>query len=73
MLFKLGRYDEAAKQLEIAYERYPDHEVAAHLAEVLVALERSDEALELLAEADLENPKSELLKDARERLFPESE
>ena len=73
VLFKLGRYDEAAKQLKIAYEKYPDHEVAAHLAEVLVALERSDEALELLAEADLENPKSELLKDARERLFPESE
>jgi hypothetical protein len=41
--------------------------------EVLVALERGDDALELLAEADLKNPKSELLKEARERLFPESE
>ena len=73
VLFKLGRYDQAAEQLEIAYEKYPDHEVAAHLVEVLVALERGDDALELLAEADLKNPKSELLKEARERLFPESE
>jgi len=73
VLFKLGRYDEAARQLEIAYEKYPDHEVAAHLVEVLVALERTDEALELLARADIKNPESELLKDVRERLFPESE
>ena len=73
VLFKLGRYDEAATQLEIAYEKFPDHEVAAHLVEVLVALKRNDEALELLARADIEDPESELLKDARERLFPESE
>jgi tetratricopeptide (TPR) repeat protein len=73
VLFKLGRYDEAATQLEIAYEKFPDHEVAAHLVEVLVALERNDEALELLARADIKDPESELLKDARERLFPESE
>ncbi len=73
VLFKLGRYDEAAGQLEIAYEKYPDHEVAAHLVEVLVALERTDEALELLAQADVKDPDSELLKDVRERLFPDSE
>jgi tetratricopeptide (TPR) repeat protein len=73
VLFKLGRYDDAAKQLENAYEKFPDHEVAAHLVEVLVKLERSDEALELLAKADLKDPESELLKDARERLFPESQ
>lgn len=71
VLFKRGNYDEAAKQLKIAYERFPDHEVAAHLVEVLVVLERSDEALELLAAADLKDPKSKLLKDVRERLFPE--
>jgi len=71
VLFKRGNYDEAAKQLKIAYERFPDHEVAAHLVEVLVVLERSDEALELLAAADLKDPESRLLKDVRERLFPE--
>ena len=70
VLFKRGDYDEAAKQLEIAYKIFPDHEVAAHLIEALVALKRSDEALELLATADLKDPDSKLLKDVRERLFP---
>jgi len=73
VLFKLGDFDDAAKQLEIAYEKFPDHEVAAHLVEVLVKLERGDEALELLAKAELKDPDSELLKDVRERLFPEPE
>lgn len=72
VLFKRGNYAEAVEQLEIAYKKFPDHEVAAHLVEVLVMLERSDEALELLATADLKDPESELLKDVRERLFPES-
>lgn len=73
VLFKLGQYDEAVKHLQIAYEKYPDHEVAAHLVEVLVALERTDEALEFLVQAEIKDPESELLKDVRERLFPESE
>jgi len=72
VLFKRGNYTEAAEQLDIAYKKFPDHEVAAHLVEVLVALERNDDALELLASADLKDPESELLKDVRERLFPES-
>jgi tetratricopeptide (TPR) repeat protein len=72
VLFKRGNHTEAIEQLEIAYTKFPDHEVAAHLVEVLVVLERSDDALELLAEADLKDPESELLKDVRERLFPES-
>jgi tetratricopeptide (TPR) repeat protein len=71
VLFRRGSYIEAAEQLEIAYKEFPDHEVAAHLVEVLVALGRSDEALELLAAADLKDPESRLLKDVRERLFPE--
>ncbi len=72
VLFKRGRYTEALEQLEIAYERFPDHEVAAHLIEVLAMLERTDEALGLLAEAELNAPESELLADVRERLFPET-
>ncbi len=72
VLHKLGRHKEALVQLEIAYEKFPDHEVAAHLVEVLAALERQDEALELLASAELEDPESDLLKSVRERLFPES-
>jgi tetratricopeptide (TPR) repeat protein len=72
VLHKRGKHEEALEQLEIAYEQFPDHEVAAHLVEVLVVLERTDEALELLAAAELENPQSDLLSDVRERLFPEA-
>jgi len=72
VLHKRGEHEEALKQLELAYGQFPDHEVAAHLVEVLVALERTDQALELLAAAEQETPESEHLKDARERLLPET-
>lgn len=72
VLHKRGKHKEALEQLERAYKAFPDHEVAAHLVEVLVVLEREDEALELLAAAELENPQSDLLSDVRERFFPEA-
>jgi len=70
VLHKRGKHTEALEQLELAYEQFPDPEVAAHLIEVLVALDRSAEALELLESAAAEAPDNDLLKDARERLFP---
>ncbi|MGI9234798.1 MAG: tetratricopeptide repeat protein [Woeseiaceae bacterium] len=73
VLYKRGDHEEALEQLEIAYSRFPDHEVAAHLVEVLVELERIDDALKLLAAAEAQNPDSELLKDVRERRFPADE
>jgi len=72
VLHKRGKHEEALHHLEVAYSEFPDHEVAAHIVEVLVALERSDEALELLVAAETDNPDSKLLKDVRERLFPET-
>jgi tetratricopeptide (TPR) repeat protein len=72
VLFKRGQYEEALEQLEIAYERFPDPEVAAHVVEVLAALERRDEALELLLKAEERSPDSKLLRDVRERIFPDS-
>ncbi len=69
VLHKLGRYDEALVELQRAYEGFPDHEVAAHLVEVLVALDRRDEALELLQSAEEKTPESKLLDDVRTRLF----
>jgi tetratricopeptide (TPR) repeat protein len=72
VLFKLGQYDEALVELQRAYELMDDHEVASHIVEVLVALERHDEALELLQAAQKKDPDSELLQDVRERHFPES-
>lgn len=71
VLYKLGRHEEALAELQRAFERLNDHEVASHLVEVLAVLERRDEALVLLASAEERNPDSELLKDVRTRYFPE--
>jgi len=72
VLFKLGRLDEAVVELQRAYDGFDDHEVAAHLVEVLVALDRSTEALELLVAAEEKKPDSDLLEDVRTRLFPDT-
>jgi tetratricopeptide (TPR) repeat protein len=69
VLFKLGRLDEALAELERAYAGLPDHEVAAHIVETLVALGRRDEALHRLEAAEELTPDSELLADVRRRLF----
>ena len=70
VLFRLGRHEEALVELERAYQAFDDHEVAAHLIEVLVALEREDDALAVLVEAEQRRPDSKLLADVRARLFP---
>ena len=71
VLYKLGRHEEALQELQRAYEKLNDHEVASHIVEVLVVLERRDEALELLETAEKKTPDSELLKNVRERHFPQ--
>jgi len=73
VLFKLGRYEEALVELERAYEGMQDHEVAAHIVETLVALDREDEALERLVAAEEKAPDSPLLKNVRERLFTDAQ
>jgi tetratricopeptide (TPR) repeat protein len=73
VLYKRGKYEDALEQLEIAYSRFPDQEVAAHLVDVLSELDRDDEALELLVSAEALSPQSELLQDVRERRFPAPE
>ena len=73
VLYKRGKYEEALQQLQIAYSRFPDHEVAAHIVDVLAELDRDEEALEFLASAEAQNPQSELLQDVRERRYPDSE
>lgn len=73
VLHKRGNNEEALEHLENAYSRFADHEVAAHLVEVLVELQREDEALTLLLAAEQQDPDSELLKDVRERRFTASE
>ncbi len=73
VLFKQREYEAALVELRRAYEKLDDHEVAAHIVEVLVALERHDEALEVLEEAESRHTDSELLHDVRTRLFPDAD
>jgi len=70
LIRKALRHEEALQELQRAYEKLNDHEVASHLVEVLAVLERHDEALELLESAEKKTPDSELLSDVRERYFP---
>jgi tetratricopeptide (TPR) repeat protein len=73
VLFKLGRYEEALVELERAYAGMQDHEVAAHIVETLVALEREEEALERLIAAEEKTPDSPILKNVRERQFTDAQ
>ena len=72
VLFKLGQHEEALVELQRAYEWLNDHEVAAHIVEVLAALDRRDDALKFLETAEKKNPDSELLLDVRARFFTTS-
>ena len=49
--YRLGDAEQALPWLERAYAGMPDQEVAAHLAEVLWALERHDEARQVVEQA----------------------
>jgi len=73
VLFKRGEYEAALVELRRAYERLDDHEVAAHMVETLVALDRRDEALEVLVDAESRHPDSDLLQDVRDRLFTDAD
>lgn len=72
VLYKRGHPDKALEQLRLAYDKFPDPEVAAHLVEVLASMDRKNEALGLLAAAEEKNPDSEFLKDVRERFFTDA-
>lgn len=69
VLYRQGKLEEALVQLEKAYEGFPDAEVAAHIVEVLWKLEREEEALTMLEQAEAKSPEHPLLKDIRERAF----
>lgn len=71
VLYRLGESERALEELERAYAMLKDPEVASHIVEVLGSLDRLDEASELLEEAELLHPDNELLRDVRERVFPE--
>ncbi len=70
VLFRQGRLAEARSYLEIAYQRLPDPEVAAHLGEVLWALEDTAAAQEIWTAARESFPDSKPLQETLERLLP---
>ena len=67
-LYKVGRYEEALVQMRRAFAAFPDDEVASHLGEVLWALGRKDEAMQVWQNALEVEPGSPLIIEAMERL-----
>ena len=66
--FRLGNLAEAEKLLRQAFERFPDHEVAAHLGETLWAQNKQREARKIWRDALKEQPDSEILRSTVLRL-----
>lgn len=66
--FKLGQLDDALYNLERAYEQFPNHEVAAHLGEVLWVRGERERAMTIWQDALEDEPDSEYVNDAMDRL-----
>lgn len=69
LLFKLGRFEEAREYLQRAYNLQPQAEIAAHLVEVLWALQHRGEAKALLSKALAKDPDDALLLELEARLL----
>ena len=67
--FKLGNNEKALEYLQQAYEKQQENEIAAHLAEVLWALGRKDEAKKLFNKAIKAAPDDEYLIDFKRRIL----
>jgi tetratricopeptide (TPR) repeat protein len=66
--YRLGNLDEAERLLRRALKKFPDHEVAAHLGEVLWAKGKQREARSVWREALSATPDSSILRDTLLRL-----
>jgi tetratricopeptide (TPR) repeat protein len=66
--YRLGNLDEAERLLRQALERFPDHEVAAHLGEVLWAKGEQREARKVWGKALEQQPDSPILRSTLLRL-----
>ncbi len=66
--YRLGNLDDAERYLRLALERFPDHEVAAHLGEVLWAKGKQREAKKIWAKALEDQPDSPILRSTLLRL-----
>lgn len=66
--YRLGNFDKAERLLRQALSLYPDHEIAAHLGEVLWVQGRQREARSIWRSALSETPDSPILRDTLLRL-----
>ena len=67
--FRLGNTERALDYLQRAYDKQQENEIAAHLAEVLWALGRKDEAKKLFNKAIKGAPDDEYLRDFQRRIL----
>ena len=70
VFFRQGDLNKALSTLESAYKIKPDPEIAAHLGEVLWAMQRKDDARRILKEAAAKHPDSEVLATTIKKLKP---
>ena len=70
VLFRQGKQQEALKTLEKAYSLKADPEIAAHLSEVLWAMNRQDDARRVLKDAAKEFPDNAIIKGAIKKQQP---
>jgi tetratricopeptide (TPR) repeat protein len=68
--YRRGNLIESLKLLTDAYAAYPDHEVAAHLGEVLWKLGQEDKAFQVWKQGLKQTPNSPLILEAVQRLTP---
>jgi len=73
VLYRLGEFEEALHELRRAYEILEDPEVAAHIVEVLWKMDRADESMEHLVEAEERWPESPLLGKVRVLVAPQDD
>jgi tetratricopeptide (TPR) repeat protein len=71
VLFRQGEYQKSLAELQRAWEKLKDPEVASHIAEVQMKLGQSEAARQTLEDAELLFPESEQLQGTRERIFPD--
>jgi len=65
--YRLGNLDKSVELLQQAFNNFPDHEVAAHLGEVLWQLERNKEAKSIWQQGLEQEPNSPIITDTLKR------
>jgi len=70
VLHRMGRNKEGLDYLQRAFKQRPDPEIAAHLGEVLWALDQRDAARKIWAESLKAHPTNEVLQGTVKRFQP---